>query len=514
MKHLLYLLLAASLLTEQPLYGAPKKNKKIKKKGKKIVKKGSAKTSASGVSTSTPTISTPTAPTPAQTIKTEATMTKQKAQKLMEAYLEKYRKDVLLPMTDIMSKIQLISQGEKLQALVKQRSDEFLNNNDIDKKINTLMTIFDDKNAINIQTSNNLKNEFKKIAEELKKDLPEKIKANKTEEQKVIKELESQISDKFEKVLNKSKSDGKSLNEEIVKIKKEKEAIEKNYPQIIQTILNIHSAVLSLIENDILKGFFGEISKEESAKKSSEKKKAYYDAKDKKYTKAKEERKEEQKKDREDKIKILKEKIKKETDKDKKEKLERELRMMSSSKEMPSAFKYTQTSSKNNTSDMEEKSSEQNKDKKEKWTKIQEEMNQKLEDYYITAIKKLAETRSKLDSKEKIQQYIKTILLKTTLISEDTFVPNKASQDLLIKLIGKAIETEKNNNSLQASQYIDILEKIITEIKKLDFDFTNKNPEEIKTIKANNNNTQKKIYSNIINEINQTNHKEFFEQIN
>lgn len=88
MKHLLYLLLAGSLLTEQPLYGTPKKNKKMKKKGKKR----SAKTSASAVATPTP--GTPTQITKIDDVKDIATIKKNTENKI-DALISKTRKQLL-----------------------------------------------------------------------------------------------------------------------------------------------------------------------------------------------------------------------------------------------------------------------------------------------------------------------------------------------------------------------------------------------------------------------------------
>lgn len=173
MKHLLYLLLAGSLLTEQPLYGAPKKNKKIKKKGKK----GSAKTSTSRVSTSTPTTSTPTAPTPAQTIKTEATMTKEKAQKLVESYLEKYnnfnkeRKEKIKGLLDELTRIEKIEGNKTEINKIKQTLSNIetsMDTRDISKSIENLKNIVNENNTINRENLNKAKGTFEDIIKFIK----------------------------------------------------------------------------------------------------------------------------------------------------------------------------------------------------------------------------------------------------------------------------------------------------------------------------------------------------------
>lgn len=466
MKHLLYLLLAGSLLTEQPLYGAKKKGKKTRKIGKKgtIGKKGGA----SSVAVAT---SQPLTPTPTQTTKTEAPqtalMTKQQAQKLIDGYLEKYRKDVILPWLNIQTKLETTLKSEKLKTLVENSISSLTNIEDITKKIEKLQTIFNNTNDITFITAKELKEEFNRIVEELKKDLPNQIKEKKTKEKEIVKDLEEEIKKKFDAILKETKKEEKQkLQIEMATLQKEKKTIEEQHPQFMETILTIHNAALSLVENDILKDFLEKLIKEDSAKQSLAKKQASKEE----YNKKKETRYankiQDEKKKRSDTIiketkeavgeaitKLEKE-LKKENDTNKKKELLHQIRQLKERKSRGVPLKSV-TKEAEATGEMTEPTTG-----KMKLEEIKDTLNSKLDENFFKTIEKLNKTRNTLKSAEELKKYVKLVLQKTLEIDEDKMISNKISKQKLINLIAKIITNEQSNGGSHESDYTNTLSQI------------------------------------------------------
>jgi hypothetical protein len=466
MKHLLYLLLAGSLLTEQPLYGAKKKGKKTRKIGKKgtIGKKGGA----SSVAVAT---SQPLTPTPTQTTKTEApqtaVITKQQAQKLIDGYLEKFRKEILFPIGTLAVRVTTNEKLEKLENLVTKMTKTFINiGNDPIQNIKNLITIFDDKNNINHTTAKELKAEFNKIVEKLKEDLPNKIKENKTEEQKIVQELEKTISDNLKNSMA-EKNDGerKKLQIEMARLQKEKKTIEEQYPQCIETILTIHKATLSFFENDILKDFFEKLIKENSTKESLKKKEKYKENKENIYQKKIKEEKDKRRQDTvnetkeavEEAITKLEKEVKKENDTEKKQELLHQIRQLKERKSKGTPLKYGQKV------EGEEKITIDNK--VEQW---------KDEDFW-KAIKELDETRMRIANNDGLKTYVKTVLKTTLEIDENKMIANEKSKKRLSNLITKIINEEQTKGHLNESDYTNTLVKIKNKISAFDIQKKEKN---------------------------------------